>query len=184
MDEVLSISALPIADKVNRYVHAHYYAVQLAALEKAVGNIGCAFVERNSADTMVPEVEEYLAMAVTIARENYITPKCNADEHYRVAEARLEDGYAVTLFREIVAALDALGLRFCVGETGVDWPALARDRDTWKPADIPLTDAVEGFKTLPPLSRSGDVDLSESEDLIKNFFEVMSDKGSQSHERS
>ncbi|WP_157118831.1 hypothetical protein [Azohydromonas lata] len=183
MDEALSISAMPIADKVIRYLNARYYAVQLAALEKAAGNIGCSFVERSAADAMTPEVEEYLAIAVILARENYIRPKCSGGQHYKNAEFQLEDGYAIALFREIVAALDAIGLRFKIREQGVDSSALESERREWKKPDIELAELVSCAESIPPLSGDGETDPAESAEFMNRFFEVVQNQGGHVHER-
>ena len=138
MNQSLNLSTMAIADKVNRYVQARYYAILLVALQKSVQKIGGAFVQRAHADYLPPDVEDHLALAVMLTRESYLWPKASPVEHYQTAERRLEDGYAVVLLREILSALDALGLRLHVRPEGYDWEALRAERLEWRTMEVGL----------------------------------------------
>lgn len=140
VDEPVVLSEMPIADKVSRYLQARYYSVQLAALQKAAAAIGCEFAQRSTADYMPPEVEEHLALALVLARESHLRPRCTAAEHHKAVLAQVEDGYASVLFAEVVAALDALGLRFRLHPQGIDWNALMEQQRLWQAARKDLHD--------------------------------------------
>lgn len=124
MNGCVVLSAMPIADKVNRYLQARFLSIQLAALEKAASNTGCEFSQQDCADTMPPEVEKHLTFAVAMARLAYLFPNLSADDHYKTAMSQMEDGYACSLFKELVSALEALGLRFRIRESGISWAML------------------------------------------------------------
>ena len=112
--EPFNLATMAIADKVNNYIQTYFYKIQLAALQTAAEKIGGTFVQRPHSDGLPPEVEEHLAFAVILAREAQLYPKDSPYEHYLIAERRLEDGYAVALLREILAALNTLGLHLYV----------------------------------------------------------------------
>lgn len=149
MNQSLDISTIAIADKVNRYVQARYYAIQLAALQKSVQKIGGDFVQQADSDYLPYKVEEHLALAVILARESYLLPKESPSERYRLAESRLDDGFAVILLREILSALGALGLRLRIRPEGYDWKALKEERLEWEsngaslPIDLLTDDEIE-----------------------------------------
>lgn len=158
MIESINLATMGIADKVNRYLQAHYYTIQLAALQKSVQTIGGAFVQQAHASYLPPEVEEHLAFAVMLARESYLSPKAPTVDHYRAVERGLEDGYAVVLLREIFSALDALGLRLHVRPEGYDLEALRAERLEWK--------AMEVWPPLASLTNEIDIGVTQ---LLEQF---------------
>ena len=129
--EPFNLDTMAIADKVNNYIQTCYYKIQLAALQTAVEKIGGTFVQRPRLDDLPQEVEEHLAFAVILAREAYLSPKDSPYEHYLVAERRLEDGYAVTLLREILAALNTLGLYLHVRPGVYTLEVIEAERHQW-----------------------------------------------------
>lgn len=129
--EPFNLDTMAIADKVNNYIQTCYYKIQLAALQTAVEKIGGTFVQRPRLDDLPQEVEEHLAFAVILAREAYLSPKDSPYEHYLVAERRLEDGYAVTLLREILAALNTLGLYLHVRPGVYTLEVIETERHQW-----------------------------------------------------
>ena len=131
MIEPFNLAKMAIADKVNNYIQVNFYKNQLAALQTAVEKIGGSFVQRPRLDDLPPEVEEHLAFAVILAREAYLSPKDSPYEHYLVAERRLEDGYAVTLLREILAALNTLGLYLHVRPGVYTLEVIETERHQW-----------------------------------------------------
>lgn len=175
MNESIALSAMHVADKVNRFVNARYYSIQLAALEKSAANIGCGFVQRGYADTIPSEVEEHLAIAVLLAREAFVAPELTTKDFYSAVEARLREGYAIAYFKEIVAALDALGLRFQVQEQGINWDAMKDERRSWKPE----ADAGEPLPLLRTAGDDGDLSLEEAEKFVEQFLGRTAGKGSQ-----
>lgn len=92
-----------------------------------------------------------------LARESYLSPKESPEVHYHAAERRLKDGYAVILLRDILSALDALGLRFYVRPEGYDWEALRAERLEWQTMEAPFPSPV----LEPPIASLTDEKLLE-----------------------
>lgn len=175
MNDSVGLSAMHIADKVNRFVNARYYSIQLAALEKSAANIGCGFVQRGYADPIPPEVEEHLAIAVLLAREAFVAPELTKKDFYSTVEARLKEGYATAYFREILAALEALGLRFQVQEQGINWDALECERWSWKP-EGGLSEPLPSLRTA---GEDGNLSLDDAEKFVAQFLGRTAGKGNQ-----
>lgn len=165
MIEPLNLATMAIADKVNRFLQAHYYEIQLAALQKAAEEIGGAFVQRSHSDYIPPEVEEYFALAVMLAREDYLYPKESPYEHFLTAERRIKEGYAVMLLRDILAALSALGLHLRVRPEGYNLDALQTERMKWKATAYQVTPTSEAKPTIEPAALDVSVDA-----LLQSFF--------------
>jgi hypothetical protein len=119
--EEFNIATLPIADKVNCYLQTRYYEMHLDMLQKAAKQIGGTFAQCPQSDCIPPEVEDYLAYAVMVGRVAYLYPLESEYKNHRTVEDWMNDGYGVTLLREILAALDGLGIRFRVQGGGYDW---------------------------------------------------------------
>jgi hypothetical protein len=172
VSELVSLGAMPIADKVTRFLQARFYSVQLAALEASAAAIGCAFVQRPDAHEMPSDVEEHLAFAVMLAREACLAANESPQAHYRTAQARLEDGYATALLREITAALEALGLRLQVRPQGFDWEAMRAQRLGWESRAHcwPLASAVHADMAAP-------VDAAAVDQFVADFFNNRPDNG-------
>ena len=171
MSNLESLGTMPIADKVTRFLQARFYSLQLSALEASAARIGCAFVQRPDAHEMPSDVEEHLAFAVMLAREACLAPSDGPQAHYCAAQARLEDGYATALLREITAALEALGLRLQVQPQGFDWEAMRAQRLGWESRAHcrPLTPAA----TDPPAP----LEVAAADPFVADFFSTLSDRG-------
>jgi hypothetical protein len=119
--EEFNIATLPIADKVNNNLQARFYEMHLALLQKAAKQIGGTFAQCPQSDCIPPEVEDYLTYSVMVGRAAYLYPLESEYKNHRTVEDWMNDGYGVTLLREILAALDGLGIRFRVQGGGYDW---------------------------------------------------------------
>lgn len=168
----LDLATMPIADKVNNYIQAHFYRIQLAALQTAVEKIGGAFVQRPHLNDLPSEVEEHLAFAVILAREAQLYPKDSPYEHYLIAERRLEDGYAVALLREILAALNTLGLYLHVWPGVYTLEVIAAERHQWAMDAYETTVAAFPASEAEPTTTKGTEELSVSVNaFLSCFFE-------------
>ena len=108
-----TIGTMPIADKVHRYVNANYYKTLLTALQAAADEVGCAFALSHRADEYIPaDIREHLAFHLALAREQYLRPTLGPIAHCANAESCMEDGFAMMLLDDIMAALSALGLNW------------------------------------------------------------------------
>ena len=108
-----NIGTMPIADKVHRYVNANYYKTLLTALQAAADEVGCAFALSHRADEYIPaDIREHLAFHLALAREQYLRPTLGPIAHCANAESCMEDGFAMMLLDDIMAALSALGLKY------------------------------------------------------------------------
>lgn len=126
------ISTMPMADRVSRYLQARYFEMQLAALEEAAAGIGCLFVLQAHADDLPEEAREHLAFAVALARERYLAPKSTVQACHAYASDRMADGHADGLLRDMLAALEALGVRPQVQARGIDHQAMRQRQLAWK----------------------------------------------------
>ena len=94
------------------------YQAALKALHEAAGMLGCGFVKGyGNGDTMLPQVRECLAVALAEQHIQSRFPKlsgCFAKS--RVRELR-ESGWAEARLNRMLAALNACGYVFCIGET-------------------------------------------------------------------
>jgi hypothetical protein len=158
MIEPFNLATMAIADKVNNYIQAYFYKIQLAALQTAAEKIGGAFVQRPHLNDLPPEVEEYLAFAVILAREAHLYPKDSPYEHYLIAERRLEDGYAVALLREMLAALNTLGLYLHVRPGVYTLEVIAVERHQWAMAAYVTTVACFPASAAEPSTTKGTED--------------------------
>ncbi|WP_066342648.1 hypothetical protein [Azohydromonas lata] len=134
MDDVghVLISTMPMADRVSRYLQARYFAVQLTALEEAAAGIGCLFALQAHADDLPEDAREHLAFAVALARERYLAPNSTVQACHAYASDRVADGYADALLRDMLAALEALGVRPQVQPHGIDHRAMQQRQRAWK----------------------------------------------------
>jgi hypothetical protein len=166
MIEPFNLATMAIADKVNKYIQAYFYKIQLAALQTAAEKIGGAFVQRPHLNDLPPEVEEHLAFAVILAREAQLYPKDSTYEHYLIAERRLEDGYAVALLREILAALNTLGLHLHVQPDVSTLEVIEAKRYKWAMVAISAFPASEA----EPTTTKGIEDLGVLADAFLSCF--------------
>jgi len=172
MIEPFNLATMAIADKVNNYIQAYFYKIKLAALQTAVEKIGGAFVQRPRLDDLPPEVEEHLAFAVILAREAQLYPKDPPCDHYEIAEKRLADGYAVALLREILAALNTLGLHLYVRPDVSTLEIIEAERHQWA-MDAYVT-TIRSFPTsaseAEPTTTKGIEDLGVLADAFLSCF--------------
>ena len=172
MIEPFNLATMAIADKVNNYIQAYFYKIQLAALQTAAEKIGGSFVQRPHLDDLPPEVEEHLAFAVILAREAQLYPKDSTYEHYLIAERRLEDGYAVALLREILAALNTLGLYLHVQPEAYTLEVIEAERHQWAIDAYVTTVASFPASEEEPTTTKGTEHLGVSVDaFLSCFFE-------------
>jgi hypothetical protein len=170
MIEPVNLATMSIADKVNNYIQAYFYKIQLAALQTAVEKIGGTFVQRPHSDGLLPEVEEHLAFAVILAREAYLFPKDSPYEHYLIAERRLEDGYAVALLRVIIEALDALGLYLHVQPDAYILKVIEAERHQWAMDAYVTTIAPFPASEAEPTTTKSTEDLGVLADAYLSCF--------------
>lgn len=132
--EPVDLATMAIGDKVSRFVHARYYAAHLHALQSAAKQCGGSFAFETASCPIPPDVEEHLAIAVLIAREAYLSPWESLADHYAIAQRRMTEGFAQALLRDLLAALQALGLQFELGPYGVDCEAIKTQQEEWQSA--------------------------------------------------
>jgi hypothetical protein len=166
MIEPFNLATMAIVDKVNNYIQAYFYKIQLAALQTAVEKIGGAFIQRPHLDELPPEVEEHLAFAVVLAREAQLHPKDSPYGHYLIVERRLEDGYAVALLRQILAALNTLGLHLHVRPEAHTLEVIAAERHQWAMDAYVTTVASFPASEAEPTTMKGTEDSGVSVDAF------------------
>ncbi len=114
MKDALNISTMQIADKVQRHIMASFYTLQLNALQIEAERFGYFFAQADTAATMPPVLAERLAWAMEYLRKSYLYPNC-PDGWERKTDRSMSDGYAQMHCRDILAALEALGIRLQEG---------------------------------------------------------------------
>lgn len=111
----LNIATLPLADKVQRYMMASYYAVQLDELQGEAKRLGYYFAQADLAAPLPPVLAECLARATEYRRRSYLNPKQLPEDWERLTRYSLNDGYAQEHLRSMLAALSALGVQLRAG---------------------------------------------------------------------
>lgn len=158
-----NIGTMPIADKVHRYVNANYYKTLLTALQAAADEVGCAFALSHRADEYIPaDIREHLAFHLALAREQYLRPTLGPIAHCANAESCMEDGFAMMLLDDIMAALSALGLNWQI--KSVEY----YDREGLQRAQARRTNG--GFPPLPEPAASAPSIKADVSRLADEFF--------------
>lgn len=170
----LDLAAMPIADKVSRYVQARSYATQLRALQGEAEMCGCHFAVAASPDDIPADVEEHFSFALMVAKSAEWSPAEPVSEHREYARARLVDGAAKALLRDILAALAALNVHFQIGPAGLNRDHIESKRKCWGLSRAVIADATA--TSLPRLNGKSKYDVGSSFSRFLNSWEYQSVK--------
>lgn len=171
----LDLSAMPIADKVSRYVQAREFAPQLRALQGEAEMCGCCFAVGASADHMPADVEEHLSFALMVARSAQWAPAASVFAHREYATARMADGAGIALLRDILKALAAMNVHFQIGPAGLNQDHIESKQRFWSRSRAVLADA-------PTTSLSSSHGTSQDvEQLVQSFFKELGMPGREEH---
>lgn len=93
------------------------YQTALKAIQEAAEELGCGFVNDGGSvgDTMLPQIKECLTMALA---EWHVRSRYPKDGHGWASRLRvlIESGYAEARLNRMLAALDACGFVFRIGD--------------------------------------------------------------------
>ena len=115
MTAILNIATMPIADKVQRYMMASLYALQLEALQKEATRLDYHFCRAESGVAIPAGLLERLAYAVEYKRKSYLYPHQTSEFWVWNTRQSMGDGYAQEFVQSMLAALAALGVRLQEG---------------------------------------------------------------------
>ncbi len=137
---------------------------------------GCCFAVAARSDHMPADVEEHFSFALMVARSAQWAPAESVLVHREFARARVADGAAKALLRDILAALAAMNVHFQIGPAGVNRDHIESKRKCWGlswavPADAPAT-------SLPRLNGTSKYD---AEQFVQSFFKELGIPGREKH---
>lgn len=112
----LDTENLSTVDLVQRMDSMLDYQASLKALREAAEQIGCSFVEGSNGDTMLPQIKECLAVALAASHVEARYPKEGEFGWASRLRVLKESGWAEARLTRMLAALDASGFVFRVGE--------------------------------------------------------------------
>ena len=152
------IATMPIADKVHRHVNASYYKVLLASLQDAAREVGSCFSASPFVHYMPADIEEHLAFNLAIARVRCMNPNETIERLHIRAEEQMDDGFALQYLRDIIAALEAMNLRWQIqSREGLDREGYIKARERRK--NMGLVFPSEATNPAPATTPSDEVAL-------------------------
>lgn len=116
MSGELDVADLGTVDLVDKMASLLDYQAALKAVQEAAEELGCGFVnDGQPGDTMLPQIKECLTMALA---EWHVRSRYPKDGHGWASRLRvlIESGYAEARLNRMLAALDACGFVFRIGD--------------------------------------------------------------------
>jgi hypothetical protein len=107
----LNIATMALSEKVQRYMMAEFYKIQLETIQAEAAKYGCYFALSETGIEITPAIEEHFSLALECCKQHYLRP---LEKNWQ-AKINISDGYNQRHFQSIITALAALGIRLQAG---------------------------------------------------------------------
>lgn len=172
MTEILNLCSMAIADKVQRHMMANYYTVQLEALQDEAKRLGYYFASTELAAITPSILVDCLAYAVDYRRRSYLYPRLAPEEWERITRDAIKDGYPQVHVRDLLTALEALGVRIQESPEALELITCEESRERRRDADT--RDAYIPELSTDSTLDSPAIDLKEKDEkCVLTFDEIL-----------